>query len=386
MRIAAMSTDSGYIPRGANRTISEIAKYLRKKGHEIDIYGPGDSNGTIKVKTLGRHSFGRVIIDKFLKITRLRWVLFYIPLPLDELGMFSLLFYLKLLRGKKNYDVLWINTERMGCTYGRIYRFFSNTPIVATGHSGGPAERYSLREHPDGWNAIDIDTWNLIKRHPEVTKNIIAKYIPSGVSLDLFDIKGKKFNINELQSLSHKKSATFESPIIVCTTALEKRKGIDKLIRAVAKMEKGTFILSSNGSERDNLIKLGDKLLGKRFAYIGVLSDYDLGRLYRTADIMSMMFDPGSESFGVVFLESIACGTPVVTRNDEIRRWLIEDAGILVDDDSPDVYAIALEKASKIKWNKKILRRQAEKFSWEKSASLYEQLFLESIQKRRAVS
>ncbi len=151
-------------------------------------------------------------------------------------------------------------------------------------------------------------------------------------------------------------------------------------------MDKGTFILSSNGSERDNLIKLGDKLLGKRFAYIGVLSDYDLGRLYRTADIMSMMFDPGSESFGVVFLESIACGTPVVTRNDEIRRWLIEDAGILVDDDSPDVYAIALEKASKIKWNKKILRRQAEKFSWEKSASLYEQLFLESIQKRRAVS
>ena len=135
--------------------------------------------------------------------------------------------------------------------------------------------------------------------------------------------------------------------------------------------------LSSDGNERENLVKLGDELLGERFVYLGVLSDYNLARLNRTADVVTLMFEPNSESFGAIIAEGMACGTPVVTRNDSTRQHVVGDAGILINSDDPETYASALEKASVKKWNKNKIRNQAEKFSWEKAAKKYEDLFME---------
>lgn len=381
--VAAMSPDCGYIPRGANRTITEIKKYLGKKGFQIDMYGPGTKDNTIKISTLRRGSLGMRIIEKFLKITRLRWLLFYMPFPIDEFGMFTASFYIKLLLERRKYDILWIHTDRMGCFYGRFYRLLTKTPFITTANSGGNAERFALREKPDGCAIIDIGTMNLIERHrDQLSKDVMIRFIASGVPLDIFQPSGDKFSDKEIISMAHKKVKKIESPIIMGTPALVKRKGIDKLIRAVAKMKQGTLILSGGGEEKEELIKLGDKLLGNRFLYVGRFNDKDLAKFYRTGDIFSMMSDAGSESFGAVLLEAMACGKPVVARNDETRRWLIGNAGILIDDDHPETYASALEKAAKKNWgNAPVI--QASKFSWEKSAEGYEKLFLDVISKKK---
>ncbi len=381
MKIAAMHPDCGYIPRGGNRTITEIKKYLERKGHDIDVYGPGTKNNTIQVPTLRRDSFGMRMITKILKITRLRWILFYIPFPIDEFGMFSASFYLKLLLQRKKYDLIWVNSERMGCFYGRFYRFLTKTPLVTTGHSGGSAERFELREKPNGCSIIDIGTMKLIENHrDEFSKDIIIRFVPSGVPLDIFKPTGDKFSDKDLISMAHKKIDGIERPIVLGTPALVKRKGIDKLIKAVAKMKHGTLILSGSGEEKNELIELGEKLLGKKFLYIGRLNDQELAKFYRTGDVLSMMSDVNSESFGAVLLEAMACGKPVVARNDETRRWLIGNGGILIDDDDPESYAKALEKALKKKWENAPVK-QASKFSWKKSAEGYEKLFLDVLKK-----
>lgn len=93
------------------------------------------------------------------------------------------------------------------------------------------------------------------------------------------------------------------------------------------------------------------------------------------------MFDAGRESFGLVFLEAMACNKPIVTRADFVRKWIVGNAGILISNDDPKTYAKALERASEINWQKKP-RKQAEKFSSEKTAKLYGNLFLSIVKKR----
>jgi len=70
-------------------------------------------------------------------------------------------------------------------------------------------------------------------------------------------------------------------------------------------------------------------------------------------------------------LEALACNMPIVTHDDENRRWSIGEAGILVDVTDVNKFAKALYDASNTDWGD-IPRKQAERFSWERTVDKYE--------------
>ena len=80
------------------------------------------------------------------------------------------------------------------------------------------------------------------------------------------------------------------------------------------------------------------------------------------------------ESFGIVLVEAMASGLPVVATDDPIRREIVGDAGLFVDPTDTDAYAAAIEKALNTDWGNKP-RKQAEKFDWDVIAKQYEDLF-----------
>ncbi|HLD91975.1 MAG TPA: glycosyltransferase, partial [Patescibacteria group bacterium] len=80
-----------------------------------------------------------------------------------------------------------------------------------------------------------------------------------------------------------------------------------------------------------------------------------------------------TESFGIVLVEAMATGLPVVATNDAIRKEIVGDAGLFVDPTNADEYAKILEKALNTNWGDKP-RNQAEKFSWDKIAKSYEEI------------
>jgi len=96
-------------------------------------------------------------------------------------------------------------------------------------------------------------------------------------------------------------------------------------------------------------------------------------KYYRAANIFTLP-SWSYEAFGIVYLEAMASGIPVVATDDELRREIVGDAGILVDPTDLDSYANALKKALSIDWGNKP-RIQAEKFDWDKIAKKYEKLF-----------
>ena len=98
-----------------------------------------------------------------------------------------------------------------------------------------------------------------------------------------------------------------------------------------------------------------------------------MSEVYRRANLLVFPTVPW-ESFGIVLIEAMASGLPVVATDDPIRREIVGDAGLFVDPTNIEEYAKAIEKALSTDWGDKP-RKQAEKFSWDIIASSYEELF-----------
>lgn len=92
--------------------------------------------------------------------------------------------------------------------------------------------------------------------------------------------------------------------------------------------------------------------------------------IYKQAGVFCFVPQPW-EAFGLVFLEAMASGLPVVTSNDPIRKEIVGPAGVLVNHpENPDELAAAIKMAMDTDW-KDTPRRQALKFSWGRIAPLY---------------
>jgi glycosyltransferase involved in cell wall biosynthesis len=90
-------------------------------------------------------------------------------------------------------------------------------------------------------------------------------------------------------------------------SAMVPYKRVDHAIRACARMNRHIKIVGK-GPEMDALKRLA-KEAGADAEFIGFASDEDLGNYYRRA--RALLF-PGVEDFGIVPVEAIACGCPVI--------------------------------------------------------------------------
>lgn len=121
------------------------------------------------------------------------------------------------------------------------------------------------------------------------------------------------------------------------------------------------------------------RLDGYKFVGVGKGNDKEvafekINKEYRKADVFC--FVPKShEAFGLVFLEAMASGLPIVTIDDKTRREIVGDAGVFVKNPENTVeLATAIKMAYETNWGDKP-RKQALNFSWDKVISRYEELF-----------
>ncbi|KKQ71364.1 MAG: Glycosyl transferase group 1 [Candidatus Shapirobacteria bacterium GW2011_GWE1_38_92] len=97
---------------------------------------------------------------------------------------------------------------------------------------------------------------------------------------------------------------------------LEKIKQIDSIIQAFALFNNKNFHLKiiGDGIEKNNLIKLVKSLkIKNQVEFLGKLNSSQVAQVASKARIG--IFNCPNESFGISILESLACGTPVITIN-----------------------------------------------------------------------
>jgi phosphatidylinositol alpha-mannosyltransferase len=136
------------------------------------------------------------------------------------------------------------------------------------------------------------------------------------------------------------------SPTIIYVGRLEPRKGVDVLIRAMpavrAQVTSVRLVIVGDGPDRESLTAIARTLnVDVRFA--GRVDDQQLPAYMQSADIVC---SPalGGESFGIVLVEAMACGTPVVASHIEGYVDMLgdSDSAVLVPPRDPDALAAAL--------------------------------------------
>src|SRR5699024_2386304 len=127
-----------------------------------------------------------------------------------------------------------------------------------------------------------------------------------------------------------------------------------------------TLVVAGDGPLRDEMKTLADQLIPGRYVRVSLPSE-DMPALYRSAD--AFLHLSRDESFGNVFVEAMACGTPVVAYDLPRTRWIVRDGGFLAADRNPEAIALELERAMDRDDDGSSLVERAQAFQWTSVAS-----------------
>jgi D-inositol-3-phosphate glycosyltransferase len=189
-----------------------------------------------------------------------------------------------------------------------------------------------------------------------------------------------------------------EDRIILFVGRIEPLKGLDTLIRAVACLrlkdlpEPMSLVVIGGDpdawpddltTEMIRIQKLCDELtVGKMVAFLGKRGQDTLPYYYSAAEAVVM--PSHYESFGMVALEAMACGTPVIASQVGGLAFLVQDGvtGFTVPDGDDDILceklALLLDDGSLRKQMGRAAADYARNYDWEKIArqiaGVYEEL------------
>jgi glycosyltransferase involved in cell wall biosynthesis len=102
-------------------------------------------------------------------------------------------------------------------------------------------------------------------------------------------------------------------PIVLFVGRLVKYKGVDVLLEAMRGVP-ATAVLVGNGPERAALQRTAERAgVADRVRFLGAVSPDELAALYRACDLFVLPSVTRQEAFGVVQIEAMACGKPVIS-------------------------------------------------------------------------
>jgi len=183
---------------------------------------------------------------------------------------------------------------------------------------------------------------NLLRYYPAREERI--EVVPCGVNLDLFR------PIDKL--LARRRIGVAADEILALYVGrFAPEKGLDRLLTAAACLgsppQRRFCVVGGDGNGDPNLrrmLRMKHALgLSERVTFVGRVDQSELPFFYSAAD---MLVVPSSyESFGMVALEALACGTPVVATRVGAMEDIVRnhDCGRLASDFRPESLAAAIE-------------------------------------------
>jgi len=156
---------------------------------------------------------------------------------------------------------------------------------------------------------------------------------------------------------------------LLCVSNRKKHKNEFRVVESFAQAVINPDIrLIFTGQANETLLKLCRHFgVGNRVVFIGRVPEEDMPGLYRGA--RALVFPSLYEGFGLPVIESMACGTPVITSNTTSLPEVAGDAALLVDPLSVMEISAAIEQICKDEILRETLQNkgflQAARFSWD---------------------
>ena len=143
--------------------------------------------------------------------------------------------------------------------------------------------------------------------------------IPYGIPLARFTMRPAAETLVRLRErylIAHMgqsaSATTSEPPLLLFVGRLRYYKGLDTLIRALPGIPARLLVVGSGPMEAEWKALAEANDVSDRIAWLGEVPDADLPALYHLADLFVLPASHSSEAFGLVQVEAMAAGVPVV--------------------------------------------------------------------------
>ena len=337
LRIAQVAPPLERVPPeaygGTERIVHELTSELVRRGHDVTVFASGDSDVT-----------GRLVptVETALRPAGIEG---------DSGGWFAATVKLVLERAHE-FDVIHSHLEWWSVPLARM----SPVPVVATFHGrlDLPWADRLFEDAPDGMVAISR---HQASTHPDVPWTIIH----NGLTLD-----GAPFLEDHGQAFCFVGRVDPEKGII---EAMEIARRSGRKLRIAAKVGN----MARQRAYYDDVFKPALKRAGSQVEYLGELKPAERDQLFAESYATVM---PGAwpEPFGLVTIESLACGTPVLARRVGALPEIIREGvdGFFGDDAAAMAfYADRLGALDRLA----IRERVIERFSAARMTDRYEELY-----------
>ncbi len=388
LRIAMLSAHSCPVGKlgtkdtgGMSVYIRELARELGKQGHLVDVYTRVHDPKDRQIYELNQNA--RLIhlrAGEDEEIQKLA-VYFHLPEFVSNLENFrkqnnlqyDLIFshyWLSALAG--TYLQQWWHVPHitMFHTLGAVKNAITEGDCLVPGESEPELRIETERDLVQKCHHIVAPTerekTELIRHYGASSEKISV--VPCGVNLEQFKALDKT-QARQYLGFGNDK-------IILFVGRIDPLKGMDKLIKALPYLRniQGLRLLVIGGGEHsqheiEQLQKLAYSLkIQNSVAFLGLVKHEQLPYFYSAAD--ACVVPSYYESFGLVALESLACGTPVVATDVGDFKSIIREGetGYVVIDNVPhrlaDKIALLLSRPSTDTKSARLIRATVSKFSW----------------------
>ncbi len=340
MKIAYLvSTFPPYFGGMGNAALG-MARESARRGHEVTVLTPKVQSRKFKVESLD-NNFP-------FTIRRLRSLVRY-----GNAAFLPQLFWML-----DDYDVVHLHYPFFGgaevAALWRASQYKKKRKFVVTYHMDAIAEGFTGKFF--AWHNLHILPWvlhtadriiatsfdyaehSLLKNHEAPIKNKLVE-IPLGVDTERFSPCEK-----DAELLRHHKidPASFVLLFVGGLDRAHAFKGVEVLLRAfklfcefqnTSKTASATLVIVGDGYSRPSYAALAQELgIQEQIVFTGRVTDDNIPRYYGLADCICTPSTSQSEAFGMVALEAMASGRPVIASNlPGVRKLVIEKrTGMLV--------------------------------------------------------
>jgi len=129
-----------------------------------------------------------------------------------------------------------------------------------------------------------------------------------------------------------------EVPIVLLVGRIVPHKGVEHFVEAARYVPDARFLVAGGGSSLDAMKRLALSMgVADRVRFLGRISDDRLPEVYAACDVFVLPSVSRLEAFGIVALEAMSTGKPVIVADIPGVREMIEDGrdGLLADPVNP---------------------------------------------------
>ena len=322
MKILLVSDHSVAAINGVVTSVKNLMAALKKRGHEVKLLTINKELHSDKIDgdtyALASFSFGKFYPDA------------RVSLAMNSHLVKELIEW--------EPEIIHTNSEFSAFEISKRIAWDLDIPLVHTYHT--VYEDYTHYFHTDAefvkmlirkWSHLVSARTNGVIAPSEKIRELLLSYgvkvpiyvVPTGINLDKFD------NPPSQEWIENKKAELGISPdkkVVLFLGRVAKEKNIDELIAMAKSLPEDIILLIvGGGPDYERLVALKEKMgiPDSKVIFTGMVAPDEVPYYYRLGDVFCS--SSTSETQGLTYYEAMACGLPLVCREDECLDGILEN-------------------------------------------------------------